>query len=282
MRMVRPYGLMDYYWTSVVTGLRSLPGRRYTRESVARVVNPLSYPRYMEYQLVMEQLGSLDGCRVLDVGSPKLPALLLARNPRCQLYATDIRDYFIGSMRHFVTRMGLGYRLGNGLHLEVQDARHLTYDGAAFDRLYSISVVEHIPGDGDSQAMREFSRVLRPGGVVSLTVPFSAAGYRDEYVAGDVFERQGTGQATFYQRHYDQEALLRRLIEPSGLRPTATAFFGEPGIRFEPSWNRIPMRWKVPVLWAQPFLAKAFLKRVGPDRLDAACGVAVRLVKQEA
>jgi hypothetical protein len=71
----------------------------------------------------------------------------------------------------------------------------------------------------------------------------------------------------------------RRLVEPSGLKLTDITYFGEPSVRFEPVWNRIPMRWKVPLLWAQPFLAKAFLKPVGPDKLHTAVGVALRLEK---
>src|SRR4051794_8421028 len=97
---VRPYSLLDYYLTSIGAGLRSLTGR-YRREAVARVLNPLSYTRYMEFQLAINQLGPLDGCRVLDVGSPKLPVLVLARHARCELYATDVRDYFVGATSHF-------------------------------------------------------------------------------------------------------------------------------------------------------------------------------------
>jgi hypothetical protein len=37
----------------------------------------------------------------------------------------------------------------------------------------------------------EIARVLRPGGVVSIAVPFQASGYEDEYIRGDVFERYG-------------------------------------------------------------------------------------------
>jgi SAM-dependent methyltransferase len=145
--------------------------------------------------------------------------------------------------------------------------------------VFSISVLEHIPDNGDSDAMREIARVLKPGGVATLTVPFAASGLRDEFVDGPVYEREQRVGPTFYQRHYDAAAVQERLVAPSGLKLTGMVHFGEPGIRFEPYWNRIPMRWKVPLLWAQPFIAKLFLKQLAPDRVDAACGVALRLEK---
>ncbi len=276
--LVQSYSLGDFYCTSVAVGLKSLLGP-YLREAAARVVNPLSYPRYMEYRLALRQLGPLDGCRVLDVGSPKLPILVLARKAQCELYATDIRDYFIGPTAQFLARMGLGERVGRDVHLEVQDARQLSYPDNWFDRVFSISVLEHIPADGDTQAIREIARVMRPGGILTITVPFAASGYHEEFVQGDVYERQAVAGGTFYQRYYDMAALHARLVAPSGLRLVVTSFFGEPSIRFETYWNRIPMRWKIPLLWAQPFLAQVFLRQVGMDQLDAATGVALKLVK---
>jgi SAM-dependent methyltransferase len=274
-----PYGLLDYYSTSVLTGLKTLAGP-YWREAAARIVNPLSYPRYLEFQLTVNRLPIADGGRLLDIGSPKLPVLLVTRHTRCQIHTTDIRDYFIPATSEFLRRNGQGQRLGRDIHLEVQDARRLTYDDAFFDWIYSVSVIEHIPDGGDAVAMSEIRRVLRPGGVVALTVPFSDAGYREEWVRGDVYEREGQGAPNFYQRHYDLPSLRARLIEPSGMEVVETTFFGEPGVRFEPTWNRIPMRWKVPALWAQPLLAKAFLRPLRPHERHAAVGVAVTLRKR--
>ena len=277
----QPYGLRDYYFTSIGVGLRAMASR-FRREAAARIVNPLSYPRLLEYELTIDPLGPLDGLRVLDIGSPKLPALLIARDARCELYATDIRDYFIASTAEFVRQLGQGSRLGLDLHLQVQDARHMTYPDAFFDRIFSISVLEHIPDQGDSEAMREIARVLKPGGVVTLTVPFAAGGYREEYLDGPVYERDDKDRPTFYQRHHDADSLQRRLIEPSGLELVQTTFFGEPTVPFERYWNRIPMKWKAPLLWAQPFLARAFLKPLRPHELDAACGAALVLRKPNA
>jgi len=272
------YSLRDYYFTSIGVGMRSM-GSRFRREAAARIVNPLSYPRLIEYELTIGPLGPLDGLRVLDIGSPKLPALLIARESSCELYATDIRDYFIGATAQFLRSLGQGSRLGHDLHLEVQDARELTYADEFFDRIFSISVLEHIPDDGDSAAVRDIARVLKPGGVFTLTVPFAAAGYREEFVRGPVYERDEMDQPTFYQRHHDLQSLQSRLIQPSGLELVNMTFFGEPRVPFERYWNRISMKWKAPLLWAQPFLARLFLKQLREDQIQSACGVAVVLRK---
>lgn len=274
------FGLSDFYLTSLDAGVRSLRGP-HLREAAARILNPLSYPRLMEYQLVMEMLGDLRSARILDIGSPKLPALLLAGEPLRELRSTDIRDYFIPSTEFFLSKLGYGDRLDRDIHLEVADARTLSYASEEYDRVYSISVLEHIPDGGDSTAIAEIARVLKPSGRAAITVPFDAAGYREEMVNDDVYERSSNGQPTFYQRHYDLESLYERLIKPSGLRLERIVWFGEPHVRFEPIWNRIPMTWKLPLLWAQPFLAKLFLRRLCESQQASACGVAFALVKDE-
>lgn len=276
-RVIRPYSLADYWLTSIAVGVRALPGP-YPREALARILNPLSYPRMMEYALIRELLGGFSGKTLLDVGSPKLPVLLIAREPQTELVATDIRDYFIRPTAHFLQHTG---RVASeeAVRLEVADARHLPYPDASFDAIYSISVLEHIPDAGDAEAVRELGRVLKPGGAVAITVPFDHSGCREDWLEDDVYERRFEREPIFYQRHYDCPSLHARLVAPSGLSLERLEFFGEPGFHFEARWNRIPMKWKVPLLWAQPFVARLFLKRLGIDDAGHACGVALLLRK---
>jgi SAM-dependent methyltransferase len=49
------------------------------------------------------------------------------------------------------------------------DALHLPFPDGAFDRIIAAEILEHVPDDG--AAVRELARVLRPGGVVAVTVP---------------------------------------------------------------------------------------------------------------
>jgi hypothetical protein len=126
-----PFTLTNFYLTSLEVGVRSLVGP-HSREALARLVNPLSYPRFMECDLALRPLAPFDGCTVLDLGSPKLPALLLARHTDCRLYSTDIRDYFVDPTAHFLSRMGMRERVGRDIVLEVQDGRRLSYADAFY------------------------------------------------------------------------------------------------------------------------------------------------------
>ncbi len=57
------------------------------------------------------------------------------------------------------------------------DVRHMPYADDAFDAVISWGVIEH-DEDGPAEALREFLRVLKPGGVVIVTVPLDSAAQR--------------------------------------------------------------------------------------------------------
>lgn len=267
------------YRFSLGLGLRSM-SLRHARASLPRVLNPLSYPRAMEFALTLRGLDLPQKARVLDISSPKLLFLWLASVTSLELTATDIMDSFISPTRYLLGRLGLTEQTGGRLRLETQDARELTYPDDHFDGVYSVSVVEHIPDDGDSRALREIARVLRPGGRACLTVPFSPE-YKEEWVGRPVFERRPRrGERIFFQRRYDDGALERRLIAPSGLTEAERAYFGEPALGFDRYWNRLPMALRLPMAWAQPFFERAFLRELDGGQRDRAIGVALTLVNE--
>jgi SAM-dependent methyltransferase len=143
--------------------------------------------------------------RVLDVGSPKLLASLLDREGRGRWTAVDL----------LADEIELWRTLDPGLDLQVHDARALPYADGSFDAVVCVSVIEHVPGDGDAEAMREMRRVLRPGGVLHLTTNVARAP-RDVLTGAAVYGSASMAMegGHFFERHYSAASLEERLIGP--------------------------------------------------------------------
>jgi SAM-dependent methyltransferase len=109
------------------------------------------------------------------------------------------------------------------------DARQMPFRNDMFDLITSVSVFEHIAPEmgGEVPAVREVARVLAPGGVAILTVPFSR-NYFADYHVGTVYERSSLDQEPiFFQRFYDLEMLQQNIIAASGLELVSLRFIDE-------------------------------------------------------
>lgn len=62
-----------------------------------------------------------------------------------------------------------------------QDVTDLSFRSGSMDAVVSLDVLEHVPDY--PQALREFARVIKPGGVLVMTVPFTAASAPSETIA---------------------------------------------------------------------------------------------------
>jgi SAM-dependent methyltransferase len=101
--------------------------------------------------------GSAEGRRILDVGCGTGTMLsYLADYGKAQ--GVDIDEEAIGYCRE---RGLTDVRLGS--------AETLPFEDGSFDLVTALDVVEHL--DDDLAALREFRRVLRPGGTLLVTVP---------------------------------------------------------------------------------------------------------------
>src|SRR2546430_13462937 len=165
-------------------------------------------------------------------------------------------------------RYARGQRLegqGPGLvHSEVQDGRALSYADASFDAAYSVSVLEHIPDGGDTVTLRELLRVVRPGGLVVVTVPFDRR-YRETFVHGPVYERKAVAsEPMFYERHYDRTTLAERLLSTELADVVDLSYWGEGTLRMESILSRLAAL-PVPLHPMEPLLPTVLLRPVAPD-----------------
>jgi SAM-dependent methyltransferase len=172
---------------------------------------PLDVDRVRELPWVGQRIRAAAPRRVLDIASPKLLACWLAERTSSEVVATDVWAAEVENWRALTRAADPAGARWSRLHLETADATRLDYEDASFDAAYSASVIEHIAGDGDTAAMAELARVLRPGGLLALTFPYRLV-HEDEYVEHDLYGVRFTGTPIFFQRHYSAESVEQRLL----------------------------------------------------------------------
>jgi SAM-dependent methyltransferase len=214
-------GWLRFWSVSVGLGVRYLLRHGYLREAVIRIVVPLDPSRYLELPWVRSELGARAGERVLDLASPKLLAVVLAREG-VEVVSVDQLEPEIESWR----------KLAPEVRFEVADGRALPYEEASFDHACSVSVLEHIPEHGDELALPELARVVKPGGRVVVTLPY-ASQYREDWRDRDLYaEGEERGGQFFFQRWYDEERLRRLVAAAPSLELVSRGV-----ARLQPNWN---------------------------------------------
>jgi SAM-dependent methyltransferase len=256
---VHPVGV----WAAGLSvGFRTL--RREPVLGLKRLVLPVGYWRSVEFGFVWRQLSAPAGARVIDLGSPKDLAAMLARRRGYEVVATDILPEAIALSDRYARAQGIDGRGPGRVRSEVQDGRALTYADRSFDAAFSVSVLEHIPDDGDSLAIRELIRVVRPGGLIVVTVPYDRQ-YRETFVDGPVYERAPIGsERVFFERHYDRESLRRRLLASADAELVDLRLWGEGRLRVE-AWLERLGSLRAPVSPVEAFLSTIALRQVDPD-----------------
>ncbi len=275
MRTSAAYTDLDLHLFGLGLGARTLPSAPIA--GLKSLVLPVEYIRCAETRYILQHLDVQSGQRVLDIGSPKLLSLFLAARLRAEVHATDLLDYFFKPYERY-SRVALGRDQGR-YHVGREDARHLTYPAAHFQRVFSLSAIEHIPGDGDTKAMQEIERVLAPGGIACITVPWRDDGYVEEFKHRgdpDAYWAPGDGDKVFFQRAYDRDTLERRLVGPSGLTRVDLSFWGERTVPVEHMIlnRRVPRIARILLYPAHIVLARLFLRPLAekePSRKKVAC-----------
>jgi SAM-dependent methyltransferase len=218
------FGESDYYRFGLWLGIRNLMRNGFSlglRKTIGKITQPInSYTRFPEYFWMDQAIrdytnarSAKETLRILDVGSPKCFGLYLAYTLPVSIEMTDISALNVDEYK--MTWNAVESRAIGTATFALQDARSLRYEADSFDVVYSMSVIEHIDGpDAERQAIREMLRVLKPGGLLLLSMPLGNR-YVEQKRAGlaEAVRKTQDGKFYFFQRIYDKRALKDRIIE---------------------------------------------------------------------
>lgn len=171
----------------------------------------LAAQRYIEFSWVMNNLNFKSRDIVLDIGSANsiLPTFLTNKF-NISLYAIDL-DESIKDQIVFKNLLKL-----NNLQVLKVDGVKLPFKDNFFNKVISVSAVEHFEGDKDILALKEIYRILKKGGTAVITTQITNE-YEEIFKEEDVYSKKYKNTPVFFERRYDEENLEKRILTSSPL-----------------------------------------------------------------
>jgi ubiquinone/menaquinone biosynthesis C-methylase UbiE len=203
-------------------------------------VNDFSLWRLIEYPWATRALGVAPGDTVVDIGSGTSSFPHMLAKEGVNVVIVEIEKHRVRWQRD---KRRATARPGDGELLPiVADATRLPFRDGAVPYISAISSLEHIPDD--ASVGREIGRVLAPGGIIALTLPFTNrertsffAGIRPfKQVARNVFVQEGKPGSFF--RFYTNDDIRRIYIEPTNAEVVERRAFGRSILngRYHETW----------------------------------------------
>jgi SAM-dependent methyltransferase len=164
--LVGAVGSLLVFWMVVLRLISKLGIRGPCPASFAWLVdNPV---RHLYTRQVLDRIGVRPGERVLELGpGPGAFTLDAARRtgPQGEIIAVDIQPKMIHRLERKIREAGV-----TNIKTHIADAYCLPLDDMSVDRIFLVTVLPEIPDKG--KALQEMWRVLRPGGILSISEEF--------------------------------------------------------------------------------------------------------------
>jgi len=192
---------------------------------------PMNYVRIIEAPLTLSLIDLKKEYKILDISSPKFLSLYLGVNGFPEITISDVDDYFIEDFKIYAKNFRFSPRI------EAFDATNIPFGDNSFDRVFSISALEHVADNGDREIAEEVARILKSDGIFVITAPASNS-YSEEWLKEKNFywptKIREDGRA-FFQRRYDEKSIRKR-FGSIGFRIEDIIFIAERPIE-EPKLN---------------------------------------------
>jgi SAM-dependent methyltransferase len=129
--------------------------------------------RLWEYPFAILAAELRPGMRVADLGCGMTPfTVYLKDEAGCDVTGID-PDIFPAGLRYRGHGVSEEFRVRTGLHVLRGDMTAVPLETGSQDRVFCLSVMEHVAVEVRRQGMREIARILKPGGRAVVTVDMS-------------------------------------------------------------------------------------------------------------
>jgi len=206
--------------------------------------------RYFEFGYILKEFIKNSPYEAyLDISSPRLlPISLLTRKVvrSAVLINPDKKDMLV--TRKMINSLALDRRC----NLYEHKIERLPFQAGSFDAITVVSVLEHI--QDEHAAVLKIWELLRPDGVLMLSVPCSSEGF-DEYIDIDEYGLGTQEENGFFfgQRFYDDNLLRDKLYSVFG-KPVSQVIYGErkKGSFFDNRGKKMKLRMRYSY-WLEPY-----------------------------
>jgi len=195
--------------------------KKYLRNYMNKwVKDPLhQWSRQWEYPFVFNRIKKMihqePRARILDAGSgiTFFPYYVNTQYDAASIYCCDYDETLIGVFEQ------INNDIGKVVEFSASDLRNLPYGNEWFHMVYCISVLEHT--DDYDEIIKEFFRILRPGGNLVVTFDISLDGTRD--ISVDKGTALLTSLAKRFNKDKDFSLDLHSQVSMPGVFTTLTA-----------------------------------------------------------
>lgn len=203
-------------------GLRLLAKGRDLVRAYGLLVAPLDSVRYFECEFMWRTIKKLKIRSYLDVSSPRLLPLMVVEQA-----GSLVADLINPDKKDLPMTISLARSFGVAERCRFHGCliEEAPLSPGSFDLITSMSVIEHIPDDAG--AVQKMWDLLKPGGVLMISVP-CAANASEEYTNLNDYELIDTDENgfVFWQRYYDEELIRQRIYSITGM-PRRFRIYGE-------------------------------------------------------
>ena len=246
------------------------------------LINPVSIVRYFEFEFVLKnfQTNQSNMNKFIYISSHYLLGYYIAsnHNGEYKYINPDKNDLTLVNKYSSKLNFRMNYSTQNA------DATRLSFPDNSFSHIISISVIEHINGNGDSEAIREMWRVLEPKGLLILTFPVAKT-FKEEFSDKNTYglNVEHISEKFFFQRLYDEDSIHERLLNKiTDFTILSIQIFGESEQGF---YNSYTQRWKKKELRETVkdpyYISKYFKKLKSFDEIKDSAVIGITLRKDK-